>query len=297
MYSNEFGRISLQILTILESGIGDSRLSIHATDLKRFDDLISLDIRGLSDGDRAGSNSVKSSDGSSSSSEQKGIVLSAETFHPLANKLLHLNLERVALTQPRAKEARKHAVANFAQVKPVQLVKRDDHSSSSRRPNRTATTSHRLIFLTNSEEKEILPYHIYKRREMEEGYDHRLSTGLFTELVALRHLRCKDCALRDVTWRAFDGLEQLEYLSLQRNGLRFIPEFCFYGAPNLRTLSLADNEISYLKSVDLAGLLSLERLDLSGNNLTLLSELSLPPFPALFYADFRDNPLKSIFPR
>ncbi|KAL7297945.1 hypothetical protein TKK_0008963 [Trichogramma kaykai] len=269
--------VDVQILTILESEARESKLIIQSSDVELFNDLISLDIQGLSNSDRVSSNRILEYE-----DEKRGMVLSADMLLPLANKLLFLNLERVELTRLTVKERKK---ANLV-VKPVQP------KTDSSFIYQTNQTRHRLIFLTNNDEKEILPYDIYKQEI--EGY--RLSSGLFTELRALTHLRVNDCALKDITWHMFDGLDNLKYLSLQKNNLKFIPEFCFYGTPNLRILSLANNELSSLTSVDLAGLLVLEKLDLSKNNLAFLSEVSLPPFPTLISADFSDNPLISIFP-
>lgn len=269
-----------QIFTILESGSGDVELVLQAADMQRFTDLISLDIQGIESRDPLRTNSV------AENFNRTGIVLSADTLLPLGNTLLYLNLERVTLTRLSVTDKNK---ANLI----VKLMNPPEDESNIEFVNQTG---HRLIFLSqqsDNEDKEILPYDIYKQ-EME-GY--RESTGLFTGLSGLTHLRVHDCALKDISWHMFDGLDSLQYLSLQRNDLKFIPEFCFYGTPNLKLLSLANNKLLTLSSVDLAGLLVLERLDLSSNNLTFLSELSFPPFPALLLADFRENPLETIFPR
>lgn len=184
-------------------------------------------------------------------------------------------------------------------IKPVNSDKietaDDDQAPMS---NASQHKGHRLIFLSQpnsgeSDDKEILPYDLYKQEL--EGYKENVE--LFAALGTLTHLRVYDCALKDISWHLFDGLNSLLYLSLEKNSLKFIPEFCFYGTPNLRSLSLAGNELLTLKSVDLAGLLMLEHLDLRQNNLTFLSELSFPPFPALMTADFTDNPLDFVFPR
>ncbi|XP_008218088.1 leucine-rich repeat-containing protein 15 isoform X2 [Nasonia vitripennis] len=270
----------VQIFTILESGSGDTEMILQASDMQRFADLLSLDIQGMESRDPLRITSIEES--------KSGIILSADTLLPLGTTLLYLNLERVTLTRLSITDKSK---ANLV-IKPRNLP--EDNEANIYNENQSG---HRLIFLSqqsgnNNDDKEILPYDIYKQ-EME-GY--RESAGVFAGLSALSHLRVYDCALKDVSWHMFDGLENLQYLSLQRNDLKFIPEFCFYGTPNLKQLSLANNELLTLKSVDLAGLLMLEKLDLSGNNLTFLSELSFPPFPALTSADFRENPFESIFP-
>lgn len=94
----------------------------------------------------------------------------------------------------------------------------------------------------------------------------------------------------------FYKLDNLKFLLLDNNDLLFLPDFVFYATPNLAVLSLSNNRILNLQTVGLAGLLTLRKLDVSHNNIAYLSELSLPPFPFLEVADFRDNPITSIFP-
>lgn len=272
-----------QIFTILESGIGDFEILLQSTTFQRFTDLISLDIQGID------YNEPGRKDLSNEQKKQGGIILSVDSLYSLGFNLLYLNLERVKLTSLSATKKNK---ANLV-IKPINTVTDDEN-----RNKQLLNTGHRLIFLSQqnsgeSDDKEILPYDIYKQ-EME-GY--KETVGLFTGLGALTHLRVYDCALKDISWHMFDGLNSLVHLSLEKNNLKFIPEFCFYGTPNLKVLSLASNQLLTLKSVDLAGLLMLKDLDLRGNNLTFLSELSFPPFPMLKFADFRENPLDSVFPR
>lgn len=278
----------LQIFTILESGMGDSEILLQSTTFQRFADLISLDIQGID------YNEPGRKDPSNERRKQGGIVLSVDSLYPLGLSLLYLNLEQVKLTSLSPTKRNK---ANLV-VKPMSTVTDDETSNKQLLSNISQSTGHRLIFLSQqnngeNDDKEILPYDIYKQ-EME-GY--KETVGLFTGLGALTHLRVYNCALKDISWHMFDGLNSLVHLSLEKNSLKFIPEFCFYGTPNLKVLSLASNQLLTLKSVDLAGLLMLEDLDLRGNNLTFLSELSFPPFPMLKVADFRENPLDSVFPR
>ncbi|XP_076240402.1 uncharacterized protein LOC143182950 [Calliopsis andreniformis] len=277
----------IQIFTILESGVGDFEILLQSTTFQRFTDLISLDIQGID------YNESRQKNLSNKQTKQGGIMLSVDSLYPLGSNLLYLNLERVKLTSLSPTRRNK---ANLV-VKPMTTIIDDENNNKQLLNNITQSTGHRLIFLSQqnngkSDDKEILPYDVYKQ-EME-GYKETI--GLFTGLGALTHLRVYDCALKDVTWHMFDGLNSLVHLSLEKNSLKFIPEFCFYGTPNLKVLSLASNELLTLKSVDLAGLLMLEDLDLRGNNLTFLSELSFPPFPMLKVADFRENPLDSVFP-
>ncbi|XP_026673374.1 leucine-rich repeat-containing protein 15-like isoform X2 [Ceratina calcarata] len=270
----------IQVFTILQSvSIADFEILLRSATFQRFTDLISLDVQGS----EPLHNNLQKKEG--------GILLSVDSLYPLGMNLLYLNLERVKLTS--LSPTRKNK-ANLV-VKPMST---DDGNRNKQLLNNVSqSTGHRLIFLSQqnsgeNEDKEILPYDVYKQ-EME-GY--RETVALFAGLGALTHLRIYDCDLKDISWHMFDGLNSLVHLSLEKNSLKFIPEFCFYGTPNLKVLSLAGNQLLTLKSVDLAGLLMLEDLDLRGNNLTFLSELSFPPFPILKIADFRNNPLESIFP-
>lgn len=276
------------MFTILQSGLGNFEIHLQSTTFQRFTDLISLDIQGIDYNESLKKNLTM---------EQKklgGIILSVDSLYPLGLNLLYLNLERVKLTSLSATKKNK---ANLV-IKPMNTVINDENENKQLLNNISQSIGHRLIFLSQqnngeSDDKEILPYDVYKQ-EME-GY--KETVGLFTALGALTHLRIYDCDLKDISWHMFDGLNSLIHLSLEKNSLKFIPEFCFYGTPNLKVLSLANNQLLTLKSVDLAGLLMLENLDLRRNNLTFLSELSFPPFPMLKIADFRENPLDSIFPR
>ncbi|XP_076763502.1 uncharacterized protein LOC143430913 [Xylocopa sonorina] len=278
----------IQVFTILQSNVEDFEILLQSTTFQRFTDLISLDIQGIYYNAKPVQKNLSNNKG-----KQGGIILSVDSLYPLGLNLLYLNLERVKLISlsPTRKDK-----ANLV-VKPMHIATNDEISNKQLLNNISQSAGHRLIFLSQqnsgeSDDKEILPYDVYKQ-EME-GY--RETVGLFTGLGALTHLRVFDCDLKDISWHMFDGLNNLVHLALERNSLKFIPEFCFYGTPNLKVLSLASNQLLTLKSVDLAGLLMLEDLDLRGNNLTFLSELSFPPFPMLKIADFRENPLDSIFP-
>lgn len=274
-----------QVLTLLESGSGDVDILLHATTFQRFTELISLDVQGIDYSDL----SMKEAN---NHTKKGGIILASDALYPLGPTLLYLNLERVKLSNLNLPNKGK---ANLV-IKPMNSQETETIDENQvPASNASQHKGHRLIFLSqqNNEDKEILPYDLYKQEL--EGY--RENVELFAALGVLTHLRVYDCALKDISWHMFDGLNSLLYLSLEKNSLKFIPEFCFYGTPNLKLLSLASNELLTLKSVDLAGLLMLEHLDLRQNNLTFLSELSFPPFPALISADFTDNPLDSIFPR
>jgi hypothetical protein len=104
------------------------------------------------------------------------------------------------------------------------------------------------------------------------------------------------CQFDELHWEMFDGLHELQHLSLEHNDIKVLPPFTFFGTPQLKTLSLAQNEILEVQYRSFAGLLELQSLDLSQNNLTRLSELTFPPFPKLEVIDLRANPIKFLFP-
>lgn len=146
------------------------------------------------------------------------------------------------------------------------------------------------VSLDIEEEIEILPYEVYKMETRRSKY---LSFYGWKQLIVIR---IHDCVLDELQWETFDGLTNLQHLSLEHNAIKVLAPFTFYGAMNLKFLSLAHNEILDLHYRALAGLLELESLDLSYNNLTKLSEISFPPFPKLSKVDLRYNPIKYVFP-
>lgn len=146
------------------------------------------------------------------------------------------------------------------------------------------------ISLEIKEEVEIVPYEIY----LIEKQKSQMPT--FYGWSELNVLRIHNCKLNELHWEMFDGLTNLEHLSLEHNDIKIIPPFALYGAQQIRTLSLARNSILDFNYRSLAGLLKLEWLDVSRNNLTKLSELSFPPFPNIEVVDFRYNPITHIYP-
>lgn len=146
------------------------------------------------------------------------------------------------------------------------------------------------VSLELKEEVQIVSYEVY-RMEMQKSKE-----PTFYGWTHLNVLRIHKCHLDEVHWEMFDGLQNLQHLSLEHNEIKIIPPFAFYGALHIRSLSLARNSILDMNYRALAGLLDLEKLDLSNNNLTKLSEMSFPPFPKLEKIDLRLNPIKFIFP-
>lgn len=143
-------------------------------------------------------------------------------------------------------------------------------------------------------ELEIVPYEVYKMEKL--TADLRLRTISFYGWDNLKVLRIKGCEMDELYWEMFDGLSNLEHLSLEDNGIKEVPPFSFYGTPNIKTLSLSHNEILDMTYRSLAGLLELQLLDISHNNLGKLSEQTFPPFPKVEIVDLRHNPIRNLFP-
>lgn len=139
-------------------------------------------------------------------------------------------------------------------------------------------------------ELEIVPYEVYKLEKLRE------KTITFYGWDNLKVLRIKDCNMDELYWEMFDGLSNLEHLSLEYNGIKDIPPFAFYGTPNIKSLSLSHNEIFDMNYRSLAGLLELQLLDLSHNIIGTLSEQTFPPFPNLDIIDLSHNPIRNLFP-
>ncbi|XP_066246920.1 toll-like receptor 13 [Euwallacea similis] len=147
------------------------------------------------------------------------------------------------------------------------------------------------IIQKGSNNEEIVPYEVFKEQRKTSG-----EIPLFTGFKRLLLLRIANCEINSIHWEMFDGLNDLQFLNLERNNLTFIPAFAFYGTPSLKSLSLAHNKLLDIEITDLAGLLQLEYLDLTYNEFTHLSELSFPPFPRLKLANFANNPISTVFP-
>lgn len=139
-------------------------------------------------------------------------------------------------------------------------------------------------------ELEIVPYEVYKLEKL------RQRTITFYGWDNLKVLRIKGCEMDEIYWEMFDGLSNLEHLSLEDNGIKDIPPFSFYGTPNIKSLSLSHNEIFDMSYRSLAGLLELQLLDLSHNIIGKLSEQTFPPFPKLEIVDLSNNPIRNLFP-
>lgn len=146
------------------------------------------------------------------------------------------------------------------------------------------------VSFETEEDIEILPYDDYVK-EIQKTH-----MPTFYGWTRLQVLRIHSCQLDELQWEIFDGLENLQHLSLEHNNIKIVPPFALYGALHIKTLSLAFNQILDLNYRALAGLLELVFMDLSNNNITNLSERTFPPFPKLERVDLRYNPIQHIFP-
>jgi Leucine-rich repeat (LRR) protein len=191
--------------------------------------------------------------------------------------LKYMNLENIVIKNSKTQ------IQNF-------VKEYSDHGQTFEYVQKLDGNSHAITIVQQDTNEEVLPYEKYKEQDNE----HKIP--LFIGFKNLYLLRITHCELNNVHWTMFNGLNNLQYLILEKNNLKFIPPFAFYGTPNLKTLSLAHNSLLDIQLTDLAGLLELEYLDLSYNNFSQLSELSLPPFPKLKLADFGNNPITTIFP-
>ncbi|XP_065218807.1 leucine-rich repeat-containing protein 15-like [Planococcus citri] len=149
----------------------------------------------------------------------------------------------------------------------------------------TSSKSQNLTFII-PDEPEIVPYEEFKMK------NDIIST--FSHLTNLLFLRLYHCELESIKWEMFDGLQNLQTLSLESNNISRIPEFAFYGMPNLKILILSHNKLTSISTESLAGLFTLEHLDLTYNQLRHLSDYTFAPLPALFSLDIRHNPIVSI---
>lgn len=194
----------------------------------------------------------------------------------------NLNLERVHLEAAETMKFR----PNLEDIDPSQNF---NYVPSSER------NEYNISFVAITEEDiEIVPYEVYKQEKMTQEIQSK--TISFFGWDNLKVLKIHECGMEDLYWEIFDGLSNLEHLSLEGNRIRELSPFTFYGTPNIKSLSLAHNEILDLNYRTLAGLLQLQLLDMSNNDIAKLSEQTFPPFPNLEIFDLRENPIKSIFP-
>ncbi|RZF46116.1 hypothetical protein LSTR_LSTR012976 [Laodelphax striatellus] len=280
---------SVEVLTILQNPDTEN-VTFRTEDFSGFERLIALEIHGF--------NSEKLNFGKNTPRRMR---LRHDVLRQLKS-LQYINLEYVELLGSPAQGSKILPVSSLKyKYGPNQKYESNDipvilqpqfeqRVNSREKINKNSLAPHLVFLEPNQTDDFVLPYKIYKEEQ------EKLGLYSFAELGRLKFLRVFHCNLREIYWDMFEDLQSLETLIIEGNDLLFLPDFAFYGTPNLRYLSLAHNKLLSLQSMSLAGLLQLKHLDVSHNNITHLSELSLPPFPKLYSADFRENPLEIIFP-
>jgi len=261
--------------------------------LEKLRQLIGIDIQGYKDSTNEFSHRPSS------------FRLAADALLPL-QKLTYLSLDNVLLQQRSTEPPLEEYTSKIVKIRKIGTDFRDTNTyeGSSEVLNNLES---QLIFISPKESKTneaIVAYSVYKNLpgNSKTGIEPKAKPPepkvavAFTDIPSLLHLRISECNMQDISWDMFHRLQSLKFLLLERNDLLFLPDFVFYATSNLTTLSLSGNRILSLETVGLAGLLSLQKLDMTHNNITHLSELSLPPFPHLKVADFRFNPIETIFP-
>lgn len=244
-------------------------ISVNASTLKPLNRLNTLEVRG---------------------SDQGGIRFILDT--PLSF-VQHANFEFITLFGSDTYKRPQNTVhpKDVFDYKPnIELMSDFDFSSNGNRGREDQTFLVDLQQKAERDELEIIPYEVY-REEVKKA-----RMPIFYGWQHLEVLRIHSCGFRDLSWEMFLGLDNLQHLSLERNDIVELQPFSLSGATRLKTLSLAHNLIKNLHYRDLAGLFKLQVLDLSGNRLSKLTELSFPPLPNLESIDFRDNPIRYIFP-
>lgn len=250
---------NIESLTIIQ-GYESGNKTIKTSSLKKFEQLVTLELTGANLQNQPLSSHL---------------ICEIDAAVP---ELKYLNLERVLIRNS------KEYVMKFLNEVSVENITFEFPQKFDNNPH--------VITLVQKDTKDeiVVPYEVFKKERDANG-----ATPIFIGFKKLLLLRISNCDLHDVNWEMFDGLHDLLYLILEKNGLKFIPPFAFYGTPNLNTLSLAHNNLLDIQLTDLAGLLKLEYVDFSFNNFTQLSELSFPPFPNLKLANFANNPISVIF--
>uniref|UniRef100_A0A1B0G2M8 LRRCT domain-containing protein n=1 Tax=Glossina morsitans morsitans TaxID=37546 RepID=A0A1B0G2M8_GLOMM len=258
----------IRALILLYTGVTQNK-TVNASTLKPLNRLNTLEVRG---------------------SDQGGIRFILDT--PLSF-VQHANFEFITLFGSDTYKRPQNTVhpKDVFDYKPnIELMSDFDFSSNGNRGREDQTFLVDLQQKAERDELEIIPYEVY-REEVKKA-----RMPIFYGWQHLEVLRIHSCGFRDLSWEMFLGLDNLQHLSLERNDIVELQPFSLSGATRLKTLSLAHNLIKNLHYRDLAGLFKLQVLNLSGNRLSKLTELSFPPLPNLESIDFRDNPIRYIFP-
>ncbi len=106
--------------------------------------------------------------------------------------------------------------------------------------------------------------------------------------------RREDAVIPELRHGDFQGLSQLERLTLAGVGLTDLPEGVFSDLPRLQTLVLANNRLTLLPERLFAGLSTLGSLSLSGNRLTELPAGVFSGLSSLWRLELSRNPIKEL---
>ena len=111
-------------------------------------------------------------------------------------------------------------------------------------------------------------------------------------LLRITHLEFNTCNINKINEKTFNGLINLEILSLHSNRIEEIGTKTFEGLINLRELYLYNNKLK--KLIDLIGLKNLEILDLDNNYIEYLEKRTFQDLSELKELYIHGNQLKQI---
>src|SRR6218665_2475509 len=94
-----------------------------------------------------------------------------------------------------------------------------------------------------------------------------LPSGLFRNLLKLRHIFMKDDRIRVLQKGVFRGARQVELVNLEDNLLQVLDDYVFGGLVKLKELRLSKNRIFMVHSNAFSSLRDLRDLDLSRNKI------------------------------
>lgn len=104
----------------------------------------------------------------------------------------------------------------------------------------------------------------------------------------------EDAVIPELRQGDFQGLSQLERLTLAGVGLTDLPEGVFSGLSGLQTLWLANNRLTLLPERVLSGLSTLGSLSLAGNQLTELPAGLFSGLSSLWWLELSGNPINEL---
>lgn len=127
--------------------------------------------------------------------------------------------------------------------------------------------------------------------EFYDGHLPLITSGCFSKFVNLRELVVRNSGLINIEQGAFNGMKQLENLTIQDNPLEKI-ESSWFVLENLDRLDLRGNSIKYIEPGSFRYLTRLTYLNLEGNDLRCIFSSDLNEMPNVYVVQFSGNPLK-----